>query len=342
MSSDVLAGILDGQTLARADARGLMDRIMAGEVPPTVLAALLTALRQRGETVDEITGFAEAMRARAVPVPVDLPGLVDTCGTGGDGSGTFNISTATALVAAAMGASVAKHGNRAVSSRSGSADVLEALGLNLDLEPDAVARLVREVGIGFMFAPRLHPAMKHAMPVRRELGVRTVFNVLGPLTNPAGASRQLLGVYDLDLCEPLARVLNQLGSERAFVVHGAGGLDEVSPCGETRVAEVRDGAVTVFTFTPEEAGLEPVALADLAGGEPAVNAQIIRGILEGQDGPTADAVVLNAGFVAVLADLAPDPRTGAALAREAVADGRARDLLEHLIARSHELAKEGS
>ncbi len=265
----MLARLLEGAVLDRDEARALMGRVMAGEVPPVQLAAMLTALRLRGETVDEITGFAEAMRAAAVTIPAgDLPDLVDTCGTGGDGAGTFNISTATALLAAAMGIPVAKHGNRAVSSRSGSADVLEALGVGLDVEPARVAALIREVGIGFLFAPALHPAMRHAMPVRRELGVRTVFNLLGPLTNPAGARRQLLGVYDPRLCEPVARVLQGLGSERAFVVHGAGGLDEVSPCGETLVAELKDGAVTTWTFTPEEAGLPRCDPALLAGANP--------------------------------------------------------------------------
>jgi anthranilate phosphoribosyltransferase len=342
MPHAILATLLDGGRLERAQARDLMGRIMDGEVPPVLLAALLTALRLRGETVDEITGFAEAMRSRAEPVLVDLPGVVDTCGTGGDGSGTFNISTATALVAAALGVPVAKHGNRAVSSRSGSADVLEALDVNLDLSPAEVALMVREVGIGFMFAPHLHPAMKHAMPVRRELGVRTVFNLLGPLTNPAGAGRQLLGVYDPALCEPVARVLGQLGSERAFVVHGAGGLDEVSPCGETLVAEVRDGEVTTFNFRPEDAGLEPVAPTALAGGTPAENAQTIRRTFAGEPGPPADAVALNTAFVAVLADLAPDPATGVALARAALEDGRAAAVLSALAARSHAVAKETS
>ncbi|RKZ17073.1 anthranilate phosphoribosyltransferase [bacterium] len=334
--------LLAGDTLDREGARGLMELVMDGQVPPVTLAAALTALRLRGETVDEITGFAEAMRGHAVKVPVELPDVVDTCGTGGDGSGTFNISTATALVVAAMGILVAKHGNRAVSSRSGSADVLEALGVNLQPGPSAVARMVHEVGIGFLFAPALHPAMKHAMPVRRELGVRTVFNLLGPLTNPAGAKRQLLGVYAPELCQPLARVLGHLGSERAYVVHGNDGLDEVSPTGPTLVAALRDGAVESFTFSPQEAGLAPVSVADLAGGSAQENAAVIRDVLAGVTGPAADAVVLNAAFVAMLVDKVDTARDGVALARETLAEGRGTTLLENLVARSHDLAREAS
>lgn len=338
----MLARLLDGGTLDRDEARALMDRVMAGEVPPVQLAALLAVLRTRGETVDEITGFAEAMRAAAVPVPAGVEFLIDTCGTGGDGAGTFNISTAAALTAAAMGIPVAKHGNRAVSSRSGSADVLEELGVSLVADPAALGRMIREVGIGFLFAPSLHPAMRHAMPVRRELGVRTVFNVLGPLTNPAGARRQLLGVYDPRLCEPLARVLGQLGSERAFVVHGAGGLDEVSPCGETVVAELRDGEVTVYTFTPEEAGVARHRAADLAGGTPAENAAIIRGVLAGGNGAPAAAVALNAGFAAVVGGAADTVAQGVALAREVLADGRAAGLLARLATAAGGAAREAS
>ncbi len=338
----MFAGLLEGGSLDRTAARALMQRIMDGEVSPVQLAAVLMVLRTRGETVDELTGFAEAMRAAAVTVPAGEGGLVDTCGTGGDGSGTFNISTATALVAAAMDIPVAKHGNRAVSSRSGSADVLEELGVALVADPLQVAAMIREVGIGFMFAPLLHPAMKHAMPVRRELGVRTVFNLLGPLTNPAGARRQLLGVYAPSLCAPLAQVLGNLGSEHAFVVHGEGGLDEVSPCGRTLVAELRAGEVNTFTFTPEEAGIERCRPTDLAGGTPAENAEIIRGILAGRTGPPADAVALNAGFAAVVAGQAATVGEGVAQAREVLADGRAAALLARLAAASQAAAGEAS
>ena len=342
MSSELLTRIMDGEHLARHEARALMDRVMTGQVESPLLAALLVALRQKGETVDEITGFAEAMRAVAVPVPVTRRPVVDTCGTGGDGSGTVNLSTATALLSAAMGAAVAKHGNRAVSSRSGSADVLEALGLDLDLAPDQVGRLVDDLGIGFLFAPKLHPAMAHAVPVRRSLGIRTVFNVLGPLTNPAGATRQLLGVYDRRLCAPLAQVLAGLGSERAFVVHGAGGLDEVSPCGPTTVAEVSGGQVRLSEFRPEDVGLTCCAPEDLAGGSPDRNAAVLRSVLAGASGPVTDAVVLNAAFVAVVADLADSLGDGVELARATLAAGRAGDLLEDLAAATQTLAREAS
>jgi anthranilate phosphoribosyltransferase len=338
----MLARLLDGGRLQRHEARALMERVMNGAVTPVQLAALLVALKTRGETVAEITGFAEAMRTAAVTVPVDGLDVMDTCGTGGDGARTFNISTVTALVVAALGIPVAKHGNRAVSSRCGSADVLEELGVAINLEPATVARLIREVGIGFLFAPSLHPAMRHAMPVRRELGVRTVFNVLGPLTNPAGARRQLLGVYDPALCGPLAEVLGQLGSARAFVVHGAGGLDEVSPCGETHVAELQNGRVTTFTFTPEDVGVARCAPQDLAGGTPTENAALIREILAGATGPRADAVALNAGFAVVAAGRADSPAEGVSLAREALADGRTAALLARLTEASMQAARKAS
>jgi anthranilate phosphoribosyltransferase len=311
-----------------------MGAIMAGEVPSGLLAGILVALRAKGESVAEITGFARAMRENAVTIPVEKDGLLDTCGTGGDGSGSFNISTATALVAAAMGIPVAKHGNRAVSSRCGSADVLEALGVDLAASPERVGRLVDEVGIGFLFAPGLHPAMRHAMPARRELGIRTVFNILGPLTNPAGADRQLLGVFDPELCEPLAHVLGGLGSQRAYVVHGHGGLDEVSLLGPTRVAELAGGGVRTFTFDPAAVGMETCAPSDLAGGDPECNAAIIRSVLDGVPGPAADAVALNAGFCAVLGGLADDIAGGVDRARAALTDGCARSLLEDFVAAS--------
>jgi anthranilate phosphoribosyltransferase len=335
-SAAVLNSLLDGRHLAMEQAGDLMSAVMAGEVPPFRLAAILAALRAKGETVAEIAGFARAMRDGSLRISPDRTGLLDTCGTGGDCSGTFNISTATALVAAALGIPVAKHGNRAVSSRCGSADVLEALGVNLDLAPGRVAALIDEVGIGFLFAPGLHPAMKHAMPVRRELGVRTVFNILGPLTNPAGADRQLLGVFDPSLCEPVCRVLRELGSKRAFVVHGAGGLDEVSLLGPTTVAALDAGEIATFTFRPEEAGLEACRPKDLAGGDPADNAAIILGVMEGGTGPRTDAVLLNAGFAAMLGGLVNDVRSGVDLARDALAEGRAADLLDRFAAASRQ------
>lgn len=334
LSRQALEAVLAGRTLDRGQARALMISVMDGQVPPARLGGLLTALRARGETVAEITGFAEAMREGALRVSCRRQGLVDTCGTGGDGAGTFNISTATALTAAGMGIPVAKHGNRAVSSRSGSADVLEALGVNVEVGPVRAGELLDELGLAFLFAPSLHPAMRHAAPVRRELGVRTVFNVLGPLTNPAGAELQLLGVFDPALCEPLAKVLGALGSRRAFVVHGAGGLDEVSPLGPTRVAELRRGAVRTYMFDPAEAEVELCAAADLAGGTPQQNADIIRRVLAGEPGPAADAVALNAGFVAVLAGRAPDFRAGVALARATLRGGAALRALQQLASAS--------
>lgn len=341
LSLEALEMAIEGRCLGRERARALMTAVMEGRVPPARLGGLLAALRARGETVDEITGFAEAMRQGALRVHCRREGLVDTCGTGGDASGTFNISTATALAAAGMGIPVAKHGNRAVSSRSGSADVLEALGVNLGISAARAGEVLDEVGLSFLFAPALHPAMRHAGPVRRELGVRTVFNVLGPLTNPAGAELQLLGVFDPDLCEPLARVLGALGSRRAFVVHGAGGLDEVSPLGPTRVAELRRGAVRTFTFDPAEAGVDRCDAAALAGGTPAENAAIITGVLAGEPGPAADTVALNAGFVAVLAGRAPDFRTGVTLARQALRSGAGLRLLSQL-ARATSGQREGT
>ncbi len=342
MPSAILARLLEGGHLKRREATDLLDQIMAGQVEPTVLAALLVALRLKGETVDEITGFAEAMRRHLVPVPTGQTALLDTCGTGGDGSGSINISTATALVAAAMGIPVAKHGNRAVSSRSGSADVLEALGVNIDLDSAQVGNMIDTLGIGFLFAPQLHPAMKYAGPVRAALKVRTVFNLLGPLANPAGADRQLLGVYDPALCEPMCRVLGQLGSRRAYVVHGAGGLDEVSPCGPTQVAELTDGQVRVFTFHPAEVGIDTVPVADLQGGTPTDNARLLTKVFQGKDDARATAVVLNAAFAAVLGDKAENLAEGVDLARETLRSGAVLDLLEKMKTTTHRLWGEAS
>ncbi|MBU0741939.1 anthranilate phosphoribosyltransferase [bacterium] len=334
----LLDKLLDGVDLTGEEARELMSAIMDGAAAPAQIAAALAALRVKGETVDEIAGFARAMRERVDAVDVSGDKVIDTCGTGGDARGTFNISTATALVAAGMGITVAKHGNRAVSSSCGSADVLEALGVAVDLPPARVAELVDELGIGFMFAPRHHPAMRHAMPVRRELGARTVFNVLGPLTNPAGVRRQLLGVYRPALTVTLARVLGRLGSERAFVVCGYDGVDEVSATGPTHVAELRDGEVREYSFAPELVGLERCSLDDLAGGDPQMNARRVREVLDGASGPCRDAVLLNAGFCAVLAGLTDDPAEGVELAAAAVDGGRARAVLDALVERTRAMA----
>jgi len=324
----LLDRLLAGRSLDRETAERLMDDLMAGEVPAAAAAGLLVALRAKGETDDELAGLAAAMRRAAASVPPLPDGAVDTCGTGGDGSGTFNISTAAALVVAACGVPVAKHGNRSVSSRCGSADVLEELGVPVDLPPAAAAAHVAEVGIGFFFAPRCHPAMRHVAPARRALGVRTCFNLLGPLTNPGRVRRQVVGVFAPDRLEQVARVLGMLGAERALAVHGHGGLDEFSLAGPTEVAEWRDGTVRRWTATPQDAGLAPATAAALRGGDAAVNAAIVRGVLAGRPGPARDAVLFNAAAALLVAGRADDLRDGVAMAAAAVDDGRAAAVLE--------------
>jgi anthranilate phosphoribosyltransferase len=324
-----LGKVVEGGSLEAAEARAAFEEIMEGRVPPPRLAAFLVALRMRGETVTEIAAFARVMRERATPVRTGHARVIDTCGTGGDGRGTFNISTLAAIVAAAAGAPVAKHGNRSVSSRCGSADLLQGLGVAVDAPVEAVERALREIGLGFLFAPALHGAMRHAAPVRRELGLRTVFNLLGPLTNPAGARFQLLGVYDPDRLETLARVLRELGSERAMVVHG-GGLDEITLHAETRVAELAGGEVRAYTLTPEDAGLKRARLEDLAGGDVGRNVAIAREILSGAPGPRRDVVLLNAAAALRVAGRAADLREGVALAARAIDAGEAGRLLDRL------------
>jgi anthranilate phosphoribosyltransferase len=328
----MLVRLLDGHDLARAEAREAMQEIMRGEATQAQIAGFLVALRAKGETADEITGCAEAMREQVLPVRPRRPDLVDTAGTGGDGKHTLNISTAAALVAAAAGAGVAKHGNRAASSQTGSADVLEALGFSLDLPPDRIAQSIDELGFGFMFAQAHHPAMKHAAPVRRELGTRTVFNVLGPLTNPAQARAQVVGVYSPSLVRPIAEALAQLGARRAFVVHGAGGIDELSPIGPSLVCEVVDGGVRERTVDPEELGIEPCSLEALAGGSPPENAEAIRRVFAGEQGGPRDAIMLNAAGAIAAGGHAEDLREGIALARQALDSGAAAARLEELIA----------
>src|SRR5947209_581424 len=276
---------VDGIHLTRAQSAAAMDAMLDGGAPMAQMAALLVAMRMKGETPDEIAGAAQALRSRAARVEVAQDRLIDTCGTGGDGSHTFNISTCAAFVAAAGGARVAKHGNRAVSSKCGSADVLTALGVEVELAPEAVAACIDECGIGFLFAPRHHAAMRHVAPVRKELGLRTLFNLLGPLANPAGARRQLLGVYSPQLVPVLARTLAELGCDRAFVVHGEGGLDEISTEGTTIICEVRDGAVRQFELSPEDAGVQRAPLEGLRGGDARENAAMLRGVLQGERGP---------------------------------------------------------
>jgi anthranilate phosphoribosyltransferase len=328
-----IALAMDGQDLTEVEAESAMTQIMEGQATPAQIGAFLTALRMKGESVSEIAGCARAMRRSAVPVRPRRPeALVDTCGTGGDGAGTFNISTTAAFVAAGAGQPVAKHGNRSISSRCGSADVLEALGVNLDLTPDQVAASVDEVGIGFLFAPNLHPAMKHAIGPRRELGVRTIFNVLGPLTNPANASAQVLGVYDPDLTETLAHVLGTLGSQAAFVVHGSGGLDELTTSGPNRVSALRDGRVETHSLDPADLGFHRARPSDLRGGDATENAAITRGILSGTiNGARRDVVVLNAAAALFVGGQAQTLPEGVRLAEGSIDSGSAQRVLDHLI-----------
>jgi anthranilate phosphoribosyltransferase len=295
------------------------------------------ALRMKGETAEEVAGFARAMRAHCVPVSPVVQGLVDTCGTGGDVCDTFNISTAAAFVAAGAGVPIAKHGNRAVSSQCGSADVLKELGVKICLSAEAVARCIDEVGIGFLFAPELHPAMKHAIGPRRQLGMRTIFNLLGPLTNPAGAKRQVIGVFDSAFAPLMAEALRANGSEHVLIVHGEPGLDEISLCGKTQVVELRDGEIRSYEITPEDLGLAQCEPGALAGGDPPASAQILLDVLAGQPGPRLDMVLANAAAAIMVADKAPDLRKGIALATESVESGRASAKLAELRRLSNEL-----
>ena len=324
--------VVEGGHLTRAQATAAVDAMLDGGAPISQIAALLVAWRIKGETPDEIAGAAQALRARADKVVVSLDRLIDTCGTGGDGSHTFNISTASAFVAAAAGARVAKHGNRAVSSRCGSADVLAALGVEVELSPNAVAGCIEECGIGFLFAPSHHAAMRHVAPVRKELGLRTLFNLVGPLANPAGARRQLLGVYASHLVPVLARTLVELGTDRAFVVHGEGGLDEISTSGPTRVAEVRGGLVRELTLFPEELGIERAPLEALRGGEAAENAALLRAALSGEKGARRSAVVLNAGAALAAAGVCEEIAEGVRLAEKTIDSGAALACVDKLVA----------
>jgi anthranilate phosphoribosyltransferase len=332
MIQQALQQLLDSRDLTRDEARDVMDGVMRGEATPAQIGGFLIALRLKGETADEIAGCAEAMRAHVLPVRPSRRDLVDTAGTGGDGAHTLNISTAAALVAAAAGVAVAKHGNRAVSSASGSADVLEALGFELELPPERIAQSIDELGFGFMFAPTHHPAMRHAAPVRRELATRTVFNVLGPLTNPAGARAQVVGVYAPELVRTLAEVLSRLGARRAFVVHGAAGIDELSPAGPNLVGEVVDGDVRMREIDPLELGVPRCAPEELTGGGPAENAATIRAIFEGADGGRKDAILLNAAGAIAAGGQAKDLAEGLGFAREALESGAAATRLDELVA----------
>ena len=342
MILESLKKVVERKDLSAEEAFMTMDEVMSGKATDAQIAAFLTALRLKGETVAEITGFARAMREKVSPVKVrghvdasisgtDRDALVDTCGTGGDASNTFNISTATAFVVAGAGIPVAKHGNRSVSSLCGSADVVEALGVSLELPPEQVGHCIDEVGIGFLYAPLLHKAMKYVMTARREIRIRTVFNILGPLTNPAGASAQVIGVYQEGLTEVLARVLNELGSRRAFVVHGLDGLDEISVSGESKISEVRGGRVYSYRVSPEDFGLRRSRLSDLQGGNAADNAQIITSLLNGEEGPRRDVVLMNASLAIAAGGKANDFHEGVKLAAQSIDSGAAMEKLRRLV-----------
>jgi anthranilate phosphoribosyltransferase len=347
--TEAVRTLVDRRDLTRIEAAAAMEAIMSGGATSAQIAAFLTALRMKGETVEELIGFAQVMRGKAAKIRTrgqevaaltgtDREMLIDTCGTGGDATGTFNVSTATAFVVAGAGLRVAKHGNRSVSSMCGSADVVETLGISLDLTPPQVGQCVDEVGIGFLYAPLLHTAMKHVMPARREMGIRTVFNMLGPLTNPAGANAQVIGVYAAPLTEPLARVLAELGTVRAFVVHGADSLDEISNTGDSRVSEVREGMVKTFTVRPEDFGMPRATIEDLRGGDREQNAQIIRDILDGEQGPRRDIVLMNAAAALVAGGKGRDLKDGVALAARSIDTRAARAKLDDLIGFSRALA----
>ncbi|WP_410474231.1 anthranilate phosphoribosyltransferase [Guyparkeria sp. TX1] len=329
---EAIARTVDRHDLSREQMYAVMHQIMAGEATPVQVAGLMVALRMKGETIDEITAAAEVMRELAVGVQVDVPHLVDIVGTGGDGSALFNVSTASSFVVAAAGGHVAKHGNRSVTSRSGSADMLETAGVNLEVDSDCVARCVRELGIGFMFAPRHHGSMRHAAVPRKELGVRTLFNVLGPLTNPAGAPAMLLGVYSSDWLEPLAEVMQRLGARHVLVVHSHDGLDEISLAEATEVAELKDGTVRRFRVEPEDFGITRQPLDRLIVDGPEQSVACVRAALGGEPGPVADMIALNAGAAIYAADLAEDLVAGVATAQRLLAEARALDKLEQLVA----------
>ncbi|OPY58916.1 MAG: Anthranilate phosphoribosyltransferase [Pelotomaculum sp. PtaU1.Bin035] len=331
MMKEAIKKVVAGKHLSEGDASAVMEQIMDGKASPAQIASLLTAMHLKGETVDEITGFARVMRQKSTLVNSTHPLLVDTCGTGGDGAGTINISTTAAFVVAGAGLPVAKHGNRSVSSKCGSADVLEELGVAVDLEREAMEDCLDQVGMAFLFAPLLHKSMGHAAVPRREIGIRTVFNILGPLTNPAGAKAQVLGVYSSSLTETLAKVLARLGSSRAFVVHGAGGLDEISLAGVSVLCEVKDGSVRKGTLDPAKFGFALAPISTLAGGSPKENAAITRLILEGEKGPRRDAVILNAALGLVAGGKAHGINEGISAAAASIDSGSALAKLNELV-----------
>lgn len=326
----LIAKVASGEALSRDEAEAAFDIMMSGEATPSQIGGFLMALRVRGETVEEIAGAVATMRAKAVPVDAP-PGAIDVVGTGGDAAGTYNISTTAAFVVAGAGVPVAKHGNRALSSKSGAADVLKELGVNIELAPEKVAQCIREAGIGFMFAPAHHSAMRHVGPSRVELGTRTIFNLLGPLSNPAGVKRLLVGMFSPDWLEPAADVLKELGAEAAWMVHGAGGVDEISVAGRTQVVELKDGRITRFEISPADVGIAEAPLEAIKGGEAAENAKALRSLLEGAPGAYRDTVLMNAGAALVVAGAAKDLGEGVALATASIDQGKARSSLDTLI-----------
>ncbi len=353
MIQQAINNVVNGKNLSEEEMMEAMDQIMEGEATPAQIGAFLIALRIKGETVDELTGAARVMRAKSTIIPcgnsgisidrdeinVDTETIVDTCGTGGDGTQTFNISSTTAFVVAGAGLKVAKHGNRAVSSQCGSADVLEALGVSLDLTPEQIGVCIDRVGIGFLYAPLLHSAMRHAVGPRREIGLRTIFNLLGPLTNPAGANIQVLGVYHEDLTESLAQVLHRLGCKNAFVVHGEGSYDEISIIGPTRLTRLNNGEITTTTFVPEEVGLRRAKPEEIRGGDSSKNAAVTLGVLKGKSGAPRDIVLLNAAAVFVAAERAENFEQGIAVAAESIDSGQALQKLQELVTLSKDMAQ---
>jgi anthranilate phosphoribosyltransferase len=321
---------INGDNLTRGDSYQVAIEIMCGKTTDAQIAALLIALRMKGETIDEITGFVEAMREKAMKIPIEIKSIVDTCGTGGDGRGTFNVSTLSSFVAAGAGVMIAKHGNRSVSSQCGSADLMSALGINIEIRPDHIQRCVQESGIGFLYAPLHHKAMRYAIGPRREIGVRTLFNIIGPLTNPAGAKRQLLGVFSEKLLEPMTRVLQTLGSKHVMVVHGEDGLDEITLTGTTKICELKEGKIRRLTVTPEEFGLKRVALKEIQGGNASMNADITIKVLKGKKGPSRDVVLMNAGAAIYIGSKSESMGDGIRLARESIDSGEALNRLELL------------
>ena len=341
MIRDAIRSVVEGKNLSEQEAAATMTEIMDGEATAAQVSSFITAMRMKGETVEEITGFVKVMREKSIKVQPKSNMLLDTCGTGGDRLDTFNISTTATFVIVGAGVTVAKHGNRAASSTCGSADVLEALGANLNLTPDNVALCIDTAGLGFMFAPAMHPAMKHAVGPRKEIGIRTVFNILGPMTNPAGAKRQVIGVFSPDITETMARVLQALGTERAMVFHGMAGLDEMSTLGETKVSEVRDGEVRTYTIDPSDVGLDIVKPEDLSAGDGGVvdNVRALLDVLDGNRGPKRDIVILNTAAALVVAGKATDLQNGMILAAESIDSGAAMNALEKFKTITQELAQ---